>query len=50
LLEYVDFNIEAVRKNALSINPKLNIFEISCKTEEGIENWSKWLLEEVQNK
>ena len=47
LLDYVDFNVEAVKKNALSINPDLEIFEISCKTSEGIEDWIKWLKNEV---
>ena len=47
LLEYVDFSIESVKKNALSINPGLKIFEISCKTGEGIEDWIKWLKSEI---
>jgi hydrogenase nickel incorporation protein HypB len=47
LLDYVDFKVETVKKNALSINPDLKIFEISCKTGEGIEDWIKWLKEEL---
>lgn len=47
LLEYVDFSVESVKKNALSINPELKIFEISCKTGEGIEDWIKWLKNEI---
>ena len=47
LLEYVDFNIETVKKNALSINPNLKIFELSCKTEEGLDDWINWLKEEI---
>ncbi len=50
LLEHLDFNIQTVRKNALSINPKLNVFELSCQTEEGLANWCTWLLNEVKNK
>ncbi len=50
LLEHLDFNIQTVRKNALSINPNLNIFELSCQTEEGLANWCTWLLNEVRNK
>jgi len=47
LLEYVDFNIDTVKKNALSINPELNIFEISCKTGAGIDDWINWLKKEI---
>ncbi len=47
LLEYVDFSIEAVKKNALSINPELKIFELSCKTSEGIDEWIEWLKKEI---
>lgn len=49
LLAHVDFEVDAVKNNALSINPKLDIFEMSCKTEEGLKDWSKWLLKEVKN-
>jgi len=48
LLEYVDFDIKAVRKNALSINPNLQIFELSCKTGEGLDEWIEWLKQEIQ--
>jgi len=48
LLEYVDFDIKAVRKNALSINPNLQIFELSCKTGEGLDEWIEWLKKEIQ--
>jgi hydrogenase nickel incorporation protein HypB len=47
LLGYVDFDIEAVKKNALSINPDLTIFELSCKTGQGLENWILWLKNEI---
>jgi len=47
LIEYVDFNIDQVKKNALSINPDLVIFETSCKTGAGIENWINWLSNEI---
>ena len=48
LLEYVDFNIETVKNNALSINPNLKIFELSCKTGEGLDEWIEWLKIEIQ--
>jgi len=48
LLEYVDFDIEVVKKNAISINPNLKIFELSCKTGDGLNDWIEWLKEEIQ--
>ncbi|MEW6413216.1 MAG: hydrogenase nickel incorporation protein HypB [Candidatus Zixiibacteriota bacterium] len=42
-----DFNIDVVRKNALQINGKLMIFETSCRTGEGLEEWFEWLVSEV---
>jgi hydrogenase nickel incorporation protein HypB len=44
LLPYVDFSLEQVRKNALQINPGLEIFEVSCRTGEGIPEWMNWLI------
>jgi hydrogenase nickel incorporation protein HypB len=43
LAEYSDFSIERVRENALSINPSLRIFEVSCRTGEGLDTWYDWL-------
>jgi len=36
-------DVEKIKKNSLSLNPKLKIFEVSCKTGEGISKWVKWL-------
>lgn len=47
LLPYVDCNISKIKKSALKINPKLKIFEVSCKTEEGLSHWYKWVKEQV---
>ena len=43
LLPYTNANIEKIRKNSLSLNPKLKIFEVSCRTGEGMGKWVKWL-------
>jgi hydrogenase nickel incorporation protein HypB len=45
LLPYVDCSVERIRQDALRINPNLNIFEISCKTGEGLDPWYGWLRE-----
>jgi hydrogenase nickel incorporation protein HypB len=43
LLPFVNCNIEALKGNALKINPNLKIFEVSCTKETGLENWCNWL-------
>ncbi len=50
LLGLSDFDIEKVKNNALNINSNLKIFEISCKTENGLEQWYDWLAEKTKNK
>lgn len=47
LIPYTDFNIAKVRKDSLSINPRLNIIEISAKTGKGMEPWYGWLKERL---
>jgi hydrogenase nickel incorporation protein HypB len=43
LIPYVNCNIEVMKNNALTINPKLKIFPMSCTTKEGIAEWCGWL-------
>lgn len=43
LAPYLDVDINKIKKDALSLNPKLKIFEVSCKTGEGISDWVDWL-------
>ncbi len=43
LLEFTDFDMEAVKRNALQINGQLKIFELSCRTGEGLPAWFDWL-------
>jgi hydrogenase nickel incorporation protein HypB len=43
LLPYVDTDVEKVRRDALSLNPRLKLFEVSCRTGSGIDEWARWL-------
>jgi hydrogenase nickel incorporation protein HypB len=45
LKPYVDAKPEKIKNDALSLNPQLKIFKISCKTGEGLEEWTSWLKE-----
>lgn len=48
LLPYVDYDLEKVKRQALTINPHLRIFELSCRTDAGLEAWCDWLRTVVQ--
>lgn len=43
LLPYTDVDLAKIKKDALSLNPALVIFEVSCRTGEGIAAWAGWL-------
>lgn len=43
LVPYVDFRLDDMRKGVLSLNQKAEIFEVSCRTGEGIAQWAEWL-------
>lgn len=47
LLPYVNCNIEGLKENALKINPKLKIFEVSCTSGEGIDKWCDFLKQNL---
>ncbi len=44
LLPYVDYDLQKVKRQALAINPNLQIFEVSCRTGEGLDIWCEWLV------
>jgi hydrogenase nickel incorporation protein HypB len=43
LLPYTNADIGKMKKDSSSLNPKLKVFEVSCKTGEGISEWTDWL-------
>jgi hydrogenase nickel incorporation protein HypB len=45
LLPYLDFDMKAFRELITGLNPEVRIFEVSCKTGEGLDAWTDWLLE-----
>ena len=47
LLPYLSCNIGLLKHNALQINPSLRVFETSCTTGAGLEEWCAWLEESV---
>jgi hydrogenase nickel incorporation protein HypB len=47
LAPYLDFDMGAFRTSVKGLNPDVSIFEISCKTGSGMEEWCSWLSSEV---
>jgi hydrogenase nickel incorporation protein HypB len=50
LLPYVKFDIDGFTKTVKTINPKVELFKVSCTTGEGIQPWAKWLLARMKSK
>jgi hydrogenase nickel incorporation protein HypB len=47
LLPYVNCDVGKIRERALQLNANLKIFEISCRTGEGLDDWADWLRKQV---
>ena len=49
LLPYIECDLERIKSSARDINPGLEIFEISCKTGEGLDRWYRWIKENLSS-
>ncbi len=49
-LPFVDFDVAAFRRAVTGLNPRAEIFQVSCKTGEGIEQWVSWLESELRGR
>ncbi len=47
LLPYLEFDMDYFRKGVEILNPGLETFSVSCKTNEGIDNWLTWLRKRI---
>ncbi|HOA83275.1 MAG TPA: hydrogenase nickel incorporation protein HypB [Thermodesulfovibrio thiophilus] len=47
LKDLLDVNVDKIKKDALSLNPNIKIFEVSCKTGYGIDEWTNWLMTSI---
>jgi len=50
LLPYLPFSVDAVTKDARSVNPDIEVMEISTLTDVGMENWVNWILAKIKEK
>ncbi len=49
LLPYVDFDMAKAKRDARALNPEIEIFEVSCKSSEGLQGWFGWLENEIRD-
>jgi len=50
LLPYVDFNLKRMREVTTGLNPTQVVFEVSCRTGEGLEAWLNWLEAQIKER
>jgi hydrogenase nickel incorporation protein HypB len=43
LIPHVDFSVDAMRQAVSSLNPRAEVFEVSCRTGDGVPAWVQWL-------
>ena len=48
LLPHLEFDLAAFRKAVEGLNPKVKIFEVSCKTGAGLDAWCSWISAEAK--
>ena len=42
-----DFNLDLLQERVQMLNRKIDIFAVSCRTGEGIDDWCDWLRREI---
>ena len=50
LLPYLDYDKAAALKSIQQIHPGMPVFEISAKTEDGLDTWLDWIKNQVKKK
>lgn len=49
LLPLLDFDFTVFRQAVTGLNPNAKIFQLSCKTGEGLDEWVSWLESELKD-
>lgn len=47
-LDLSDFDLKAFTKRVRTLNPQVDIFQVSCKTGDGIDAWVDWLRGQIE--
>lgn len=48
LLPYIPFKMDYFQKGVEALNPGLITFPLSCRTSEGLDAWTNWLIAQAQ--
>jgi hydrogenase nickel incorporation protein HypB len=48
IMKHFDFDLPRFKKRLEGLNPKVEIFEVSCKRGTGIDAWCSWLLKQYK--
>ena len=46
-LHLADFKADRVILNVMALNQKIQVFQLSCKTSDGLGAWISWLEKEI---
>jgi len=46
-MELADFDLDLVGERAAALNARIRLFNLSCKTSIGLDEWLRWLEQEV---
>jgi len=49
-LPFLDFDFTSFHRAVTGLNPRAKLFQVSCKTGEGIEEWVSWLESELKGR
>jgi hydrogenase nickel incorporation protein HypB len=49
VIDYFNFDLEAVKSRAKKLNPNIKIIPISARTGEGVDEWADWIRNEVKS-
>ena len=50
LLPHVDFDVDRCIEHARSINPDINVLQVSARTGDGMDRWVDWLTQSAKRK
>ncbi len=50
LIPYSGLDIKELTGNVKEVNPSAEIFSVSCRTGEGLEDWIAWLINKIEKK
>jgi hydrogenase nickel incorporation protein HypB len=48
LLPYVEFRMDYFKQGVQVLNPNVTTFPLSCRTGEGLDDWSNWLIQNAK--